>query len=261
MKKFLVGLFVFSFALLGFSRVVQADIIWEPENLFYKMHANDCEYHNRNYIANGPDGEVVVYKSPDLGLKIETIENGTSVNIYYLYEARNGVLWGLYENWETDRIGWIPMGYMELEYDHICFMEDHGNQVKSGKELLPREYLGKNINIWSYPGSKECTTFVADSQIEFNTIFGDEEGNTWGYIGYYYGWRDIWVCIDHPQAEFADLYPGEAPVREVNEENDVSSGEEFVPENGLIGTVGIVAAALAVVVFVTWKMLQKMKKV
>ena len=101
MKKLLAGLFVFTFVVLGVSSIVQADVIWEPENLFYKMHADDCEYHNRNYIANGPEGEVIVYKSPEVKLKIETIENGMSVNIYYLYEAKNGVLWGLYENWKS----------------------------------------------------------------------------------------------------------------------------------------------------------------
>ena len=260
MKKLLAGLFVFTFVVLGVSSIVQADVIWEPEDLFYKMHADDCEYHNRNYIANGPEGEIVVYKSPDVKLKLETIENGISVNIYYLYEAKNGVLWGLYKNWENDLIGWIPMAYMSLEYDHICFMEEFGEQVQSKKEKLPPEYTNKNINIWSYPGSENCSTFLAANPIEFTDIFIDEEGNTWGYLSYHYGWRDIWVCIDHPQAEFSELYPSEAPAREVSSENTVSIEGEIVPQNGLIGTGGIVAAAIAVVVFVTWKILGKMKK-
>ena len=60
MKKWLASMLIFTFCILGFPKDVHADVIWEPEDSFYKMHADDCVYHNRYYIANGPDGKVTV---------------------------------------------------------------------------------------------------------------------------------------------------------------------------------------------------------
>lgn len=260
MKKWLAGMLVIMFCTLGIMKEAQADVIWEPENSFYKIHAEECEYHNRNYIANGPDGEVTVYKSPEVALKLTTIENGTKVNVYYIYEAKDGILWGLYDSWEENITGWMPMDYLDLEYDHICFVEEFGDQIKSKTEKLPQEYVGKEILIWSYPGSENGTVFVPHDPMEFSDVFEDEAGNLWGHVGYYYGWRNIWVCIDDPQAEFSELYPEDVPVREVNSENSIQSTEEIVPEKGILGTIVIVTLMVAAVVIVTWKMLRKIKK-
>ncbi len=260
MKKWIVGIMTFIICVLGIRKDVHADVIWEPENSFYKMHANDCIYHNRNYITDGPDGQVAMYKSPVVNLQLGLLRNGERINIYYLYEAKNGVWWGLYDDWEMGITGWIPMDYLELEYDHICFVDEFGNQMKDKMEKLPAEYIGKEIYIWSYPGSKNNSTFVPPDRIEFSDIFEDEVGNTWGHVGYYYGWRNIWVCLDDPQAEFSELYPEEAPVREVNQENTDSISEEIVPERGLLETIVIVAVLIVVLVLVTWKLLLKMKK-
>ena len=81
MKKWLSGMFVLMFCVLGITKEVQADVIWEPENSFYKMHAEECVYHNRNYIANGPDGQVTIYKSPAVNLQLGLLRNGDRINI------------------------------------------------------------------------------------------------------------------------------------------------------------------------------------
>ena len=260
MRKWVTGMLVLAFWILGFTKDLQADVIWEPEDSFYKMHAEECEYHNRSYIANGPEGKVTVYKSPEVNLKITTLENGTRVNVYYLYEASNGVLWGIYENWEEDIIGWMPMDYMNLEYDHICFMEEFGDKVQSKNMLLPEEYVGKEIYNWICPGSERGHTFSPEKQIEFTHVFKDGEGNTWAYVGYFYGIRDIWVCINNPQGEFSELYAGEGSVHEVPVEDKTLSTEEIVPEKSLFGTIVTTTVLVGAVVFVTWKMLKKMKK-
>jgi hypothetical protein len=256
----MAGLLVFVFCVLVMATNVKADVIWEPENSFYKMHTKDCVYHNRNYIVNGPEGKVIIYKSPEVNLKLSNLVNGKSVNIYYLYEASDGVLWGLYDNWKTNVTGWIPMDYMELEYDHICFVEEFGEEIQTKTENLPAEYIGKEIYIWSYPGSENATTFVPKGPMEFTDVFEDEEGNIWGHIGYYYGWRNIWVCIDNPRAGFSELYPDEKPIREVDSDHVIPSDEDIVPTKGVFEIILIVALLVSVVVVVTWKILVKMKK-
>ena len=97
--------------------------------------------------------------------------------------------------------------------------------------------------------------------------FTDEQGLVWGYIGYFRGVRDCWVCISNATATFEELYPDGGPVRgeeEVqetpvpeaadeednkahNERNAEEDNERIEPErdNGLIGLV------IALVVAVT----------
>ena len=260
MKKSLAGILMIMLVFLGVSREVQADVIWEPENSFYKLHAKKCVYHNRNYIANGPDGSVTVYKSPEVNLKLTELENGTRVNVYWLYEADNGVLWGLYDGWEANITGWMPMDYLELEYDHICFVEEFGDQIQNKTVELAQEYVGQEILVWSYPGSENSSVFVPQETMEFGEMFVDEEGNTWGHTGYYQGWRNMWICIDNPQASFSELYSDNVPEREVSQEDKTPSNEEIVPEKGIFKTVAIVAVFVVLLSLVTLKILQKMKK-
>ncbi len=53
-----------------------ADVIWVPEDSFYVEHASECTYEGRTYTANGPDGVVILYASPQSSQKIDTWENG-----------------------------------------------------------------------------------------------------------------------------------------------------------------------------------------
>ena len=39
----------------------------------------------------------------------------------------------------------------------------------------------------------------------------DGVGNRWGHVGYYFGRKDTWICIDASSAEFEQLYPDGAP--------------------------------------------------
>ena len=63
-----------------------ADVLWEPDNRFYQQHALNCEYHNRSYTANSPQGYVDVRSAPD-GVVIAQVENGQRLNVYVLYRA------------------------------------------------------------------------------------------------------------------------------------------------------------------------------
>ena len=64
---------------------VKADVIWEPMDDFYEEHREECRYVNRNFTANGPDGEVIVYKSPENPTVVDTWENGFSAYISFVY--------------------------------------------------------------------------------------------------------------------------------------------------------------------------------
>ena len=67
---------------------------------------------------------------------------------------------------------------------------------------------------------------------EGHIIFTDDEGRDWGYVSYFYGFRDFWVCLNDPSnpnipafnpAPEPSLYPAVDPP-------DVSlNGQTFEP--------------------------------
>ena len=54
---------------------------------------------------------------------------------------------------------------------------------------------------------------MAEEMPMYARTFTDEQGLVWGYIGYFRGVRDRWVCITNATATFEELYPDGAPVR------------------------------------------------
>ena len=185
---------------------VSADIIWEPEDMFYNDHASECTYVNRAFTANGPDGIVIVYKNPESPQKVTQLENGTVIYISYTYQDSDGILWGIYENTNAKKTGWMPMEYMEIVYDSISFAEEFQEEIVGSVEQdLDSQYLG-HLPTYSH-------------------VFQDEEGRFWGNVNYYYGMKNKWVCIDQPTADFEALFPNGAPQRG-NTKNEQNNTEQ-----------------------------------
>lgn len=190
---------------------VRADVIWEPEDSFFREHTSECTYVNRLFSANGPDGIVILYKSPELPEEVCTWENGFQAFISHVYKDSRGIEWGIYDDYHG-MIGWMPMEYMELVYDSISFREEHRAEIAKEKGALDGVSQGEGIYFWKYPGSENCyTVTVEDHAPEYSSVYVDGDGNRWGNVGYYYGRKDAWVCIDQPMADYAQLYPGETP--------------------------------------------------
>lgn len=206
MKKIVCILAGMLCCLLG-SISVKADVIWEPDDSFYWEHAEECTHVERMYTTNGPDNQVISYKSPELPQEVDTWENGVRVQILFTYEDSRGNLWGVYDDYHGTT-GWIPMEYMELVYDSIAFREEHEAQITGDAGELDEKYVGETICLWKYPGSEEYTPMeVSDYTPEYRGIYVDGNGKRWGCVGYYFGIRDTWVCIDEPTADFEQIFP------------------------------------------------------
>lgn len=220
--------------LCGFG--VRADSIWEPEDSFYWEHAAECNYVSRVYTANGPDGVVIVYKSPENPEIVEQWENGRRAVIVFTYQA-GGVVWGVYDDYKGNT-GWMPMDYMEVVYDDISFEEDYGGQFVQERGELEQKYLDTEIYFWEYPGAEDYLSITAqDHTPEYSQVFVDEAGNRWGKVTYYFGMKNMWVCMDRPGAEADQLYPDGIPVRDKRAEGKTDSerwgsGEESPGSNG-----------------------------
>lgn len=217
MRKSYWGVGILVFWLLGVVQV-KADVIWEPYgNDFYMEHSTECEYVNRSYTTNGPTGSVIVYVSPENAEQVLTLENGMKVQVSFTYTDSDGIVWGVYENFETDETGWLPMDYMEVVYDYISFEEEFGTEITATEGTLSEECRGTTVYFYNYPGAETCIEFSVQEDQEnlpiYRSLFVDEEGRSWGYFGYYYGVKNKWICLDNPSATFEELYPNGAPAR------------------------------------------------
>lgn len=238
-------------------RQVSADLVYEPEDSFYEQHSQECEYENRTYRANGPDGELIVYKSPENSAIQERIENGTNIYISYVYTDKNGITWGIIDDWSQDISGWIPMEYVSEIYDNVYFMKHYAQAIieeYGDISYIPPE---ENCLAWAYPGAKNPTEFYinhdnTDFYPSYYRTFTDECGHVWGLIGYYYGQRDEWICLDAPSASYEELYGDNPPVRELENQATIYSSTDIRPESTRTNRIAIWSCILvAGVVIVT----------
>lgn len=277
MKK-ITGIFAVMVCWILCMLPVRADLIWEPyDDNFYTKNRESCQYINRNYTADGPGNKVIVYKSPENPTVLETWENGHVAHIYYTWTDKSDTVWGMYNNWETDETGWVPMAYMDVVYDYICFEEEFGDSIVEETIAIPGEYAKKSIRGWSYPGAETCLEISMpdneENMPQCSKGFVDEEGRKWGYIGYFQGIRNIWVCLDNPVADIDTLYPESLPLRgeQMSEESTLSEEETLSEENTLPdeehispsadgGTIGLVIGLVLGVCGATGGVLVWMKK-
>lgn len=213
MKKLFYVLGTFICCML-FTLRVQADIMWEPDDAFYNRHASECTYINRVYTANGPDDVVIVYRSPESPQIVTRLQNGTQTYISHTYVDSDGILWGIYEDSSHKKTGWMPMDYMSVVYDSISFAEEFAADIVTQDGVLDDAYLDKEIYLWKYPSAEEGYKMETNEYLpSYSSMFTDENGHIWGNVGYYYGMKNTWVCIDQPTADFDMLYPDGAPHR------------------------------------------------
>ena len=115
-----VGLFLLLICFYIQVMEVSADVIFEPQDIFYKHHANECEYVNHFFIVNGYEGKTELYKSPLSGKVKAVMKNNEEHYISYVYTDIKGNEWGLVEDVE-DTEGWVPMVYMFSHYGRDSF--------------------------------------------------------------------------------------------------------------------------------------------
>lgn len=228
---------------------VRADVIWEPLDSFYEKHSSECEYVSRTYTANGPDGEVILYESPISDREVARWENGFNAYISFTYEDENGVVWGIYEDHDS-KTGWMPMEYMDVVYDAISFAEEYEADITTETGELDEQYLGESVWFWRYPGATEGYEATVDNDVpQYHGTYVDSQGHSWGNVGYYFGHKNFWICLDRPGADFDTLYPeGTSGIGVTQPEEKVFPVERIVPggkQNKLI------LIAILLVIFVT----------
>ena len=212
-RKYGMMILVMAMMFLSFFQAerASADLIWEPVgDSFYRLHRGDCEHVGRTFIANGPDGELVVYKSPEDPGIVTKIPNGSTFGGSFIYQDKDGITWAVYNDFATDVNGWVPYDYLMVKYDYISFEEAYREEIVSETGQLDSELREQEFYKWSYPGSPESSKmrFVSESDTpKYSASYTDEYGRKWVYGTYFKGHKNYWICLDAPTDDYATLYP------------------------------------------------------
>ena len=192
MKK-LVALVVALVLSLTVILPAAADIIIEPDDAFYVHHQNECDYVGRSYIANGKAGYLTLYSAPG-SVPRENIVNGGRIYVSHKWTNHDGTQWGVTQDGD-----WMQMSELALIYDYQEFEADFGSEFQ--------EYDGRGkftkVCLYNYPGGVYVWTWDPGQEISeaFSHIYVDADGRNWGFIGYYMGRHNQWVCLDDPLNE------------------------------------------------------------
>lgn len=251
MKRIAICLFL---ALLCCSTAL-ADVILEPNNAFYLAHESEMTYETRSYEANSPDGWVRAMSAPDSHITKQTLTNGTVFYVSWLFNDGTDT-WGYNESYDA----WINLKDCLVVYDFISFEEEHGSEfVEHETDLKMSDYLDgatkSTIAFYPYPGGKVSYTDEYDVEhLTFYRTWTDENGLLWGYVGYYMGHRNNWICLSDPGNDAL-------PQRDVtNHEITRYPAQEPSPLSQFDGTVIVVSALVLGVAVVTAILIVARKK-
>lgn len=243
---------------------VKADVIEEPRDDFYNSHRDECEYTRRDYKANGPDGSVIFYASPENPREVDSVKNGEIVYVSWLYKDSDNRTWGFDES----RGGWASMTYLPVVYDSISFMEQYADQIENVEMTIETNLSGK-VLFWKYPGAEEPFATIEEDVFvcDFQDYYTDSLCRKWGHLNYWCGYRDFWVCIDAPASETASSESGVTILEEgaeVNLDGDCPQvpmgAEETSNAFYVIGGCVILAIAATIVIVLRYTKKRKMEE-
>ena len=233
----------FLLTLLLLTATVSADVLWEPyEDDYYQAHREEMEGVNRIYAV--PEGMTVnVYRSPETGGLVWTLQAGERVYVGFSAEI-NGETWGVGYD------GWFRLGRLQREYNSDDFLADYAGDLSDGGALETED--GQVFYAWTWPGSGVLDREVVlnanydEGHLSYSPVYTDPEGGRWGYVGYYMG-RCGWIWLDDPTnpAPPLRLYP--------QMENTVTDSSATEQEPGAAGRASLawVLIPVAAVVLVT----------
>jgi len=276
-RKYGMMILVMAMMVLSFFQTerASADMIWEPNgDSFYDAHRGECQHLGRSYIANGPNGNLIVYKSPENPSIVTKLPNGSTFGCYFSYQDKDGITWALYNDFTTNVSGWVPYDYLVVIYDYISFEEEFGEQIVSEEGQLGSEWSDQEIYKWSYPGSVECSKMILGSDYlpEYSAAYIDEDGRKWVYGGYYRGHKNYWICMDAPMDDYATLYPEGSAIEKKLEAEQIEKSvagifpkgeavEEIAPGGEKMGlTMILLGVLIGAVVVVSVVLLKKLKR-
>ena len=237
MKRKIMTLLLAAVTALTLSVPAFADVMWEPYgNSFYENHRGECTYVDRSFLAKGKKGYITVKTAPNSLVEVANMENGSTFRVVQTWAEDDGTQWGVgYSGRDIE--GWVCLDELALIYDYIAFDEDHSAQ------FMPYDGSGDalaEVCLYSYPGGayqynlKENKDYMPFSE-SFKSLYTDENGLRWTFVGYYMGRNYAWACIDDPLNEKLGT-DGYLTVDQVRGGGEVIPPVEELPQEGELST-------------------------
>ncbi|MBQ6420136.1 MAG: hypothetical protein IJK02_03600 [Clostridia bacterium] len=157
--------------LFTFLLPAAADVVWEPENDFYKEHLDECFEIHVTYVAQEA---VAVVVSPEDHTPVKTIAPGET---FYI-----GGQWGDYWRMLSDESGWLIPINCKRYYNASDFYSDHQDEITK-LDKWESISLSDGLILWSFPGSGSYSEIIGMEDIgwdseTYNTIWKDDAGRT-----------------------------------------------------------------------------------
>ena len=253
MKTVRVFILVIVCLLLFPSFVVHADVIIEPENEFYEQHSSEIIYLGRSFTANGTNGFAFVREAPGSSGTIAKLQNGENTYMQYscLYD---GDYWG----YTMELQGWIQIDQLLVLYDYVAFEEEHFDELY----LYDGDYGAiketRSAIAWPWPGADAPLWTIEDIDTEHFCItyaYTDEQGREWGFVTYFTGSNNIWVCLSEPLNRDIPVFnPAPEPTKWFTEtvHTEINASEDSMLWL-IVVLVVVLVVGTAVLIRVFWK--------
>lgn len=249
MKKswFLRGGMVLMFSLLLWlvPETARADLIWEPDDDFYRKHYAECEHVGREFTANGENGRVIFYETPNSDKVIMECTNGSNFFVSFTYQDKKGSSWGVVKI--DEKTGWTPMNQLVVVYDNISFCAEHEGEFKEYNGEFTDYKTEASVLFWSYPGSGVINfkQNKIEKDISFSYTYTDEDGQLWGYVQYYLVAKG-WICISDSMNENIPSIGAKTIATIIPPNTDTSSERLSTSDHSTLVVIAILVAAVIV---------------
>lgn len=180
-----------------------ADVVWEPENNFYKFHKGSTKEDGGEYTVNGEKGYAGFADKPGGSAAEFYLTNGTEIEVICTYE-KGGRTYGMC--WQDGEFhqsvyGWVNMKDMVKLYRSREFKKEHASEINFREANQLKKSIVGDVCLYSYPLSGEILSRVkSDGKEEFGfiAIYEDKDGRSWGEKEYRGDESDGWVCLSDP---------------------------------------------------------------
>lgn len=206
--KRIFALIITVLMLAAFAVPAFADVIIEPENNgFYQKHSDDCDHDDAKAYTARAEAGVNMYDEPN-GKVVYVKDAGEIFYSQWYYIAEDGVEWRchMFYNGSSFDSYWFNINDVLRLYDYNDFEAEHKKEFYDASEI---ECDISKAVFYEYPCGpvKYSAAELHEFEPCFQQYFKDEASREWGYIGYSYGIRNVWVCLSDP--ENAALSEGE----------------------------------------------------
>lgn len=272
--KLFTGVVIIFCVIANTGNIAHADLIWTPDDEFYEKHSDECERLERSFTANGPEGEIVLWKSPSSKKKVAAFENGYEFYVDYIYTDKKEHQWGIVQTVQGS--GWLRMEELLFIYDNIAFCEQHESEFQAYNGEFDDYIVEEPVLLWTYPGSGKVNgkIFELDDLHSIEYVYTDQEGRQWGYYAFTdtvnrkkrWGYSAAWICLTDPTndklpiskyeitPDIINIQPSERP-----QQLDTTQAEHIFDKDNtsIILYLGIAVAILlittAILIRIFWK--------